>query len=322
MTRRVFISDVTLRDGNHILRNQYTTGQVRAIAAALDAAGVDSIEVGHADGLGSPQSGFGLALHTNLELIEAVAPMVRRAEIATLAQPSRATTADLANAAAAGVGHVRIATHCTQADTSNQLIGAARNLGLGVSGFLMMAGHATPRELAQQARLMERFGAQCVYLADSDGSLTEPAVVERVRAIRETLAEITEVGIHAHDHLGLSIANAVAAVEAGACRVDASLDGIGAGPGNTPIEEFVAIADWTGWQHGSRLSVLTKAARDLVRPLHRPAELAVRPSASMASSDSEGHPASHNSPAQPGQVCQHTSRNEGPGSQTRLGETL
>ncbi len=265
--RKVILHDMCLRDGMHALREQISVEQMIKVATALDDAGVPYIQVTHGAGLGGNSLQHGFALASNEEYISAVASSMKQARVSVLLIPGLGTMKELRSAHEAGARSVHVATHCTEADTSPQHIACARELGMDTSGFLMMSHLNDARGLAEQGKLMESYGANTVYITDSAGYMLPQDVTERVKALREVLNPGTEIGFHGHHNLGMGISNSIAAIEAGATRIDGSVAGLGAGAGNTPLEVFAAVCERMGLPTGVDLFKLMDVAEDIIVPM-------------------------------------------------------
>ncbi len=265
--KKVILHDMCLRDGMHPKRHQITLAQMIAVAEGLDGAGVPLLEVTHGDGLGGASINYGFPRHSDEEYLRAVVPRMKRARVSALLLPGIGTVDDLRMAADCGVATIRVATHCTEADVSCQHLGLARKLGLDTVGFLMMAHMIEPEALVAQARIMEEAGANCLYCTDSAGTMLPADVTARIAALRAALSPSTQIGFHGHHNLGMGIANSIAAIEAGADRIDGSAAGLGAGAGNTPLEVFVAVLERMGADHGVDLYKIMDVAEDLVVPM-------------------------------------------------------
>ncbi|SFI17576.1 4-hydroxy-2-oxovalerate/4-hydroxy-2-oxohexanoate aldolase [Collimonas sp. OK307] len=251
----------------HPKRHQISLQQMQSIAAGLDEAGVPLIEVTHGDGLGGASVNYGFPAHSDEEYLRGVIPLLKKAKASALLIPGIGTVDHLHMAHECGVGTIRVATHCTEADVSEQHIGLSRKLGLDTVGFLMMAHMTEPAKLLEQARLMESYGANCIYATDSAGYMLPEHVRACIGLLREKLKPETEIGFHGHHNLAMGVANSVVAVEYGARRIDAAAAGLGAGAGNTPMEVFVAVCERMGIETGVDVFKISDVAEDLVVPI-------------------------------------------------------
>ncbi len=265
MSKKIIINDCTLRDGMHALAHQYSVDQMVAIAKKLDAAKVDLIEVSHGDGLNGNSFCYGFSAVTEAEYIQSVREVLTHSKLAALLLPGIGTISDIDDAIALGIDTIRIATHCTEADISKQHIEHARVAGLDVVGFLMMSHMLEPEKLAEQAKLMESYGAHCVYVVDSAGALLMEESKDRVDALVNAID--CEVGFHNHNNLGLGVANSLVAIQSGASRIDGSVAGMGAGAGNCALELLIATTNRMGINTGIDLYPLLDCADKLVRPI-------------------------------------------------------
>ena len=265
--KEVTLHDMCLRDGMHPKRHQISLQQMIDIATGLDEAGVPIIEVTHGDGLGGSSVNYGFPAHSDEEYLNAVIPKMKNARVSALLLPGIGTVDHLRMAAGCGVGTIRVATHCTEADVSEQHIGLSRKMGLDTVGFLMMAHMISPEELLVQAKLMESYGANCIYCTDSAGYMLPDDVTARISLLRQELHTDTELGFHGHHNMGMGVANSLVALEAGANRIDGSAAGLGAGAGNTPLEVFAATLDRLGANFGVDVFKLMDVAEDLVVPI-------------------------------------------------------
>ena len=264
---KVKVHDMSLRDGMHPKRHQITIEQMRGIAKGLDAAGVPLIEVTHGDGLGGASVNYGFPAATDEQYLRAVIPEMKNAKVSALLLPGIGTVDHLRMAADCGVHTIRVATHCTEADVSEQHISLSRKMGLDTVGFLMMAHMIEPQQILEQALLMESYGANCLYVTDSAGYMLPHDVSARISLLREKLKPETELGFHGHHNLSMGVANSIAAVEAGARRIDGACGGLGAGAGNTPTEVFVAVCNRMGIETGVDVFKASDVAEDLIQPI-------------------------------------------------------
>jgi 4-hydroxy-2-oxovalerate/4-hydroxy-2-oxohexanoate aldolase len=265
--KKITVHDMTLRDGMHPKRHLMTLAEMTSVAQGLDSAGVPLIEVTHGDGLGGSSVNYGFPAHTDEEYLSAVIPLMQQAKVSALLLPGIGTVDHLRMAKDLGVNTIRVATHCTEADVSEQHISMARKLGMDTVGFLMMSHMNSADGLVSQAKLMESYGANCIYITDSAGHMLPEDIKEKLGAVRQALSMETELGFHGHHNLAMGVANSIAAIEAGATRIDAAAAGLGAGAGNTPMEVFIAVCSLMGIETGVDVLKIQDVAEDLVVPI-------------------------------------------------------
>lgn len=258
-SQRVLVSDPTLRDGNHAVGHQLGIEQIAAYCRVADAAGVPIIEVGHGNGLGASSLQVGLSVIDDKTMLTTARENLRSSKLGIHVIPGFATIErDLKPAIEYGVDVFRIACHCTEADITERHIRFCRSEGKTVFGVLMMS-HMTENDiLAEEARKMQSYGAEGVILMDSSGNYLPNDVTERVSYLLDNL-EIP-VGFHAHNNLGMSIANSVAAIQVGAVMIDGCARGFGAGAGNAQLEVLVAVLERMGYETGIDLYKILDAA--------------------------------------------------------------
>ncbi len=265
--KKVTLHDMSLRDGMHAKRHQFSIEDMVRVAKGLDEAGVPLIEVTHGDGLAGASLNYGSPAHTDEEYLRAVIPEMKNARVSALLLPGIGTVEELKMARDCGVATIRVATHCTEADVSEQHIGYAASMGLDTVGFLMMSHMVSPEKIVEQAKLMVGYGANCVYMTDSAGYMLPDDVTARIGLLRSEIEPGVEIGFHGHHNLAMGVANSLAAIDAGASRIDGSVAGMGAGAGNTPLEVFAAVLDRMGVAHGIDLFKIMDVAEDLMVPL-------------------------------------------------------
>lgn len=259
MLKKILISDPTLRDGSHAVRHQISVQQIAIYATAAEAAGIPIVEVGHGNGLGASSLQIGESLVSDEEMLKAARGKLVNSKLGIFVLPGFATiNKDLKKALEMGVDVVRIVSHCTEADITERHISFVRERGREVYGALMMTHMVSKEILIEECLKMESYGAEGVVLMDSAGAYLPQEVAEKIKALVGSLK--IPVGFHAHNNLGLAIANSLAAVEAGATILDGTARGFGAGAGNAQLEVLVAILGKMGYSTGIDLYKMLDAA--------------------------------------------------------------
>lgn len=259
---KILIHDPTLRDGNHAVSHTLGVENIAEYCQAVDECGLDVIEVGHGNGLGASSLQLGMAKHTDVEMLEVARANLKTAKLGVHLIPGFARLSDIETALSIGVDVLRIASHCTEASITESYIDYARAKGAYVHGVLMMTHMATPERLLDETLRLQSYGANAIVLMDSAGNYTPVDTREKVSLLAKELD--IPIGFHAHNNLGLAVANSLAAVEAGATIVDGCAFGFGAGAGNTQLEVVCAVLERYGFKTDVDVLKLCQALENLL----------------------------------------------------------
>jgi 4-hydroxy 2-oxovalerate aldolase len=241
------VCDATLRDGSHAYSHQITLEQIKTYASASEKAGYTYLEVGHGNGLGASSLQVGESLVSDSEMLQAAKQCLQNTKLSVHVIPGFATIKkEIVNALDARVDLFRVGCHCTEADITQRHISYIRAAGREVWGVLMMSHMASAEVLLGEAKKMQSYGAQGIVLMDSAGTYFPKDVAEKVGRLASGLE--VPVGFHAHQNLGLAIANSLAAIDAGARIIDGTSKGFGAGAGNAPLEMLAAVLKQMAYQ--------------------------------------------------------------------------
>jgi len=268
MQRDVQILDVTIRDGSYAINYQYKPEQVAAIAKDLDAAGIHLIEVSHGCGLGARENLKIPAAASDREYVEAAKKAVKNAKIGVIAGPEIVTKKENIDSVAKNVDFIRFAANCDNVRTVETNLNYAKRLNIECFFQMMRATRLPPKKLIESAKEVEKMGASTVYLVDTAGHFLPKEVSKIISLMKEKLS--IKVGFHGHNNLGLAIANTIAAIEAGADSVDASLLGMGRAGGNAQLEAVVSLMKRMGYAKNIDLDRLLHAAEKYIAPIMPP----------------------------------------------------
>lgn len=274
----ILIVDSSLRDGNHAVQHQLDASAIAAYCKGAEAANIPIVIVGHGNGLGASSLQVGESFLSDEQMIQTARVNLSRTKLGVYMIPGFATIhRDLSAAFKNGVDVVCVGSHCTEVDTTKRYIDYARTQDKLVYANLMMVHMVSVEKLVEECLKSQSYGASGVILMDSAGALLPKDVTETISALVDALD--IPVGFHAHNNLGLAIANSLAAAEAGATIMDCCIQGFGAGAGNAQLEVLIPVLDkmhfTTGIDLYKILDLADLAERTFIREIPRIKTLSV-----------------------------------------------
>ncbi len=258
--KRVSLVDCTLRDGSYQVGFGFTSAHTAALVSRLEQAGIEWIEVGHGLGLGAPASGRVKSAASDKDYIIAAREARKHAKIGVFAMQAFANTDDISRAVDFGIDFIRVGVDAGRFDMGENFIRHAARLNVHVTTFLMKTYTVDLARLSDNAPRFADWGSDAVSIVDSAGGMTPPMVRDYVSVVREKTN--LPVNFHGHNNLQLAVGNAIAAIDAGATSLDASLRGLGRSAGNAQIEALAIALDRCGFVTACDPMALARLARD------------------------------------------------------------
>lgn len=237
--------DNTLRDGGNVVGHGFSLELTESIVKGLLAAGVKDIELGNCKGLGA----YGQLGATNApsdeEYFQVLQPYLPQGRIGMFLLAKYADGAKVKAAAEAGLNFLRVGANAGDGAGSVEAVKMVKAAGLVCRYSLMKAYVSTPEELAAEAKLLQDAGVDKITIMDSAGTMFPEETAAYVRVLKAAVT--IPVGFHGHSNLGLSQANALAAVAAGADEIDCGLLGMARSAGNCATELAAATLKKEGY---------------------------------------------------------------------------
>ena len=237
--KKIIISDVTLRDGNHAVNHSINLNIIKQYCQFAEKAKLSVIEVGHGNGIGASSLSIGRSAFPDKKILKTARKFLKKTKLSIHSIPGFSTISDLQLAIDEGVDIFRIGCNSTEIDIIEKQVNFCKNNKVEVWGVLMMFHLImNNKEYIKKINFLKSLGLKTVIIMDSAGCL----LPSEVKKIFFDLKKIKiNFGFHAHNNLGNAIWNTIEAYEGGANILDVSLRGFGAGAGNTQMEILLTI---------------------------------------------------------------------------------
>ncbi|MCM1054515.1 MAG: 4-hydroxy-2-oxovalerate aldolase [Bacteroides sp.] len=261
------ILDTTIRDGSYAVDFRFSCDDVKEIVSKLDKLGFEFIEIGHGQGLNASSPEHGIAMHTDIEYMDACQSVIKNSKFGVFCIPGIARLKDLYIAKEHGVSFIRVGVNADQPKLAKEYIQEAKKLGLTVMTNFMKSYIVQAEQFAENSCIAEEYGSDYVYIVDSAGCMLPSDLEKYCEAIRKRTN--VKLGFHGHNNLGLAVANSLYCAQENFDLIDCSLQGLGRSLGNAPTEMFVLALEKTGYHTGIDIPCLLEYGYVLLQDISK-----------------------------------------------------